>query len=114
MYESHGKKDKKVQNYFVYLKIQKQEHYGKIIRFYDLDGSHYALIEKYVPTRDLLDDFDYELEDFKVKFNNFFAVCRPSNELVAVKLQQIITKCVSIENEDEVFLSPAVSLIEHD
>lgn len=69
----------------------------------------------YKKSRDLINDsFSFDLTGFNERLDLFFSICIQTNELILIKSSDIITKCVSIENENETFLSPVVSLIEHD
>jgi hypothetical protein len=48
-------------------------------------------------------DFLYDIQNFNEQLDRFYLICRDSKTLELVKLEHIITKCISIESENEVF-----------
>jgi cytoplasmic iron level regulating protein YaaA (DUF328/UPF0246 family) len=72
------------------------------------------LVVEFNRIRQLIDDFPYTFSGFKDKLNQYFAICSESERLQLLELNQIKSKCVSIESDNEVFLSTVVSLNEHD
>jgi hypothetical protein len=110
-------RDKKTQNHYVLLNYLNKNQYAKIICFYEVNGKSYALVNIYLRKRRLLEnksDLDLDISIFNNKLDDFCAICIASNEFALVKLEKIITKCICIEDQNEVFLSCVVSLIEHD
>jgi hypothetical protein len=61
-----------------------------------------------------IDNDLFNIRGFNDKFNSFFSIFLESKNQMLIKIDQIITKCICIEQANEVFLSRVVSLNEHD
>ena len=100
----------KCQNFTVsYSSLACNLNFGFIINFYKIDNYFYALIQKLKKYKNFTDNSTLE-----ERLNDFFMICELDTEFEIILLDQIINKCVLIENKNEYFISVYNELNEHD
>ena len=74
----------------------------------------FILVHKLIRSQDF---FENNLENnlfYKEQFNNFFLIGKVTQDYIMLKFEDILEKCLIIEDENGVvFLSPVVDLLTH-
>ena len=90
--------------------------FGLIGIFYKIANPKtiFILVHKLIRSQDF---FENSLENnlfYKEQFNNFFFIGKVTQDYIMLKFDDILEKCVIIEDENGVvFLSPVVDLLTH-
>ena len=83
-------------NYTIQYKNNK---FGFIKLFINLNSNKYIIIEKLITAKDTKFDktSNYDVNNAIKKFNKFFKIVVPQNTFEIIKLEDILTKCILIK-----------------
>jgi len=94
----------KHQNYTVAFNHNNQQEIGLIKKFFSIDNSVYCLLQLFRKKRNFIEEIP-ENESIIQTLDRFFLICNLTNNLLLIKIENIIGKCVSLENGEEYFVS---------
>ena len=82
------------------------------MQYYKINNSKYILVHKLCRTVDFFEkSLDYNVS-YREKFDTFFFIGKKSKHFTMLKYENIVDKCVLLEDENEIFfLSPVVDLL---
>ena len=93
----------KYQNYTVAFKYNDKREVGIIKNFYNIGGSTYCVLQQLTKKRNFIDDEGNQ--SIIETLDRFFLICNMTNNLIIVKVENIISKCVYLNNSEEYFIS---------
>ena len=100
----------KCQNFSVsYSSVNHNLKFGFIVHLYKINNFFYAAIQKLKKSKSFTENISLE-----ERLNEFFLICELENDFELISFNQIINKCVLIENKNEYFVSVCNELNEHD
>ena len=86
--------------------------FGIIKCFLNINDEVFVLIEKLNNAKDIKFPFcaDSKVNDAMRKFNSFFKIVKFTNQHDIISYKQIISKCILIFLETEIWITPSVEL----
>jgi hypothetical protein len=95
-----------------------QKQYGLIHKFFLIDNQIVALIKIYkkktIHFPELSFYFEFNNNLVYEKIRDFYVGIEKTEDLKLIKIQNIISKCVTLEIENETILTEVVKIDEHD
>ena len=92
----------KYQNYTVAFKYNDKREVGIIKNFYNIGGSTYCVLQQLTKKRNFIDAEGNQ--SIIETLDRFFLICNMTNNLIIVRVENIITKCVYLNNCEEYFI----------
>jgi hypothetical protein len=94
----------KYQNYTIAYQSEQKRKIGIIQNFYKIQNSIYCVIQKLEKYKNII-DLTEETSIVIDYLDRFFLICKKSEQLDLIKIEDVISKCVLLHNNDEYFIS---------
>ena len=80
-----------------------QIQFGLISQYFKIHNSIFILIKKLYRTKDFFENCLENNHLYREKFNSFFFIGIVSKDYIMVKYENILDKCVLLQEDDDVF-----------
>jgi hypothetical protein len=102
-------------NYTVLFRYNSNDTYGNIQAFLQEDTRIFAIIKIYKKSRfNLKNIFKTELNRAFDSFYRFYIQAHETENRALVHVNDIICKCIQMQLDDNIIITPCVCLLEHD
>ena len=94
----------KYQNYTVAYTRGGEHKIGILRKFFKIENSHYCVIQSLIKSSNFIEENEENLPVINY-LDRFFQICKFSEELYLIKIEEILSKCVILIKDNEVFVS---------